>query len=92
MVRLERISTTTLDNTVDKLMKSCKIDFSMQCFTVDFLWYSSTKVKICLLVIEWVLDTNYNHFLETKYFGNSYIDFVMIEILFRFICGEGKLC
>ena len=36
-------------NIVDKLMKLSKVDFSIECFTVDFLQFSRPTVKIYFL-------------------------------------------
>ena len=52
---------------VDKCKKLRKIVFSMECFTADFLPFSSTRVKICLLACP----PGYSIFLEFSNFLSS---------------------
>ena len=86
-------------------MKVGNTDFSKKYFTVDFLQFCSTTVKICLfeLPAEY-FPINLKHFknfleisqipkiLNLKLFGNSYI-YLLVKILyFPFIFSEQKLC
>ena len=47
-VRNENVSVLD-EKIVDKFMKFSKMRFSMECFTTDFLRFTRTSVKICLM-------------------------------------------
>ena len=68
---------------VDKLTKINKIDFSMECFTVDFREILPNTLKFGFLIVGWALAITSRHFrdfliisyfpkiVSLKWFGNS---------------------
>ena len=89
----------------DKFTKLSKTGFPLECFKADFLQFFTKKQRQNLAFMWPAEHTPLNLSISRiflislkflKLFGNSldnsYIHFLVITILFRFTCGEKKLC